>query len=90
MGMIFWRRKNNSKEQDQDARDERLLHREKDPDIEPSTDYESDLSEDQKHDLKETEEDIIEELDTAPVPSHTILDDVKELEELSDHTEEGG
>ncbi len=90
MNMIFWRRKTNSKEQDQDARDERLLHREKDPDIEPSTDYESDLSEDQKHDLKETEEDIIEELDTAPVPSHTILDDVKELEELSDHTEEGG
>lgn len=88
--MVFWRKKKNVKEQEQDEKDDRLLHHKNDPEIEPSTDYDSDLSDDQKQSLRQTEEDVIEELEQSPVPKHNIVDDVKEAEELSDHTDEGG
>lgn len=90
ISMIFWRKKNNSKEQEQKERDDKLLHHTNEPELEPSTDYDSDLSEDQKRSLNETEEDIIEEIESTPVPSHNILDDAKEAEDLSDHSDEGG
>jgi len=88
--MLFWRKKKNQKSQEQDEKDEKLLHPDNEPALEPSTDYESDMDADDKQSLKQTEEDVIEELDETPVPAHTPSDDVKEAEELSDHTEEGG
>lgn len=88
--MIFWRKNKNQKEQDQEKADDKLLHRDNDPDLEPETGYDSDVSEDQKHALKKTEDDIIDEMDETPVPLHTLNDDVREAEDLSDHTNEGG
>jgi fused signal recognition particle receptor len=88
--MVFWRRKKNQKEQEAEVQDDKLLHPDNAPAIEPSTDYNSEISDDQKQSLKQTVEDVIEELDTAPTPVHTPMDDVKEAEDLSDHTNEGG
>jgi fused signal recognition particle receptor len=88
--MVFWRKKKNIKEQEQQERDDRLMHRDNEPDIEPPTEYDPEIDETTKHALEETEDDILEELDEAPVPEHTPNGDAKEAEELSDHTEEGG
>lgn len=88
--MIFWRKKKNSGEQEQQDKENKILHHENDPELEPSTDYESDLSADQKQFLKQTEEDVIEELDDTPVPQHNAIDDAHEADELADHSNEGG
>lgn len=88
--MIFWRKKNNAAEQEAEEKDEKLLHRNNDFAIEPETEYDSDISEDQKQSLEQTEDDIIEEMEASPVPRHDPVSDVKEWQELSDHSEEGG
>lgn len=88
--MIFWRKKKNISEQERQEKEDRIIHHRDDADIEPSTDYEADLSEDQKHELNRPESQLLEELDQAPVPDHTPVDDARESAELSDHTEEGG
>lgn len=89
--MIFWRKKKNQKAQDEEAKDDKLLHPDNAPDIEPSIDAEdSDLSEDDKHELQKTEHEILEEADEQPTPKHTPTEDVKEAEDLSDHSNEGG
>jgi len=88
--MMFWRKKKNASEQEAQDKEDKLLHRKNDPDLEPSTDYDSDLSADQKQSLEQSEEDIIEGLETTPVPTHTVISDVKEADELADHTDEGG
>ncbi len=87
---MFWRKKKNTTEQEKQEAEDKLLHSDSDPAIEPSTDYDADMSADQKQDLNKTENNIVEELEDTPVPSHTITEDAKEEEELSDHTEEGG
>ncbi len=89
--MIFWRKSKNQKEQEREAEEQRLLHRSSDPEIEPSTDaQDSDLDEDTRHNLEPSDQDIIEEADVTPTPRHVPSDDMKEVEDLSDHTEEGG
>lgn len=88
--MIFWRKKKNASEQEAQDKENKLLYHKNDPGIEPATEYDSDLSDDQKQSLKQTEEDIIEELDVVPVPTHDPVSDNKESSELSDHSEEGG
>lgn len=88
--MVFWRKKKNIKEQEQEERDERLLHRDNEPELEPPTEHEVEIDEDTKNELQETENDIIEDLEPQPVPEHTPLDDAQEAEELSDDTQEGG
>jgi fused signal recognition particle receptor len=84
--MVFWRKKSNQGDQERDERDDKLLHPPKAPAIEPSTDY--DPAPGNSH--IETEAEIIDELEDAPVPDHILAEDEKEAEELSDHTEEGG
>lgn len=88
--MAFWRKKKNSAEQEREERDEKLLHRKGDPAIEPSTDYEAEMSEELRHELNETEIEVIDELEACPVPKHMAGDDRKEKEELADHSNEGG
>lgn len=88
--MVFWRKKKNISEQEQQEKEDRIIHHKNDAEIEPSTDYDSDLSEDQKQSLNQHETDIIEELDQSPVPNHTPVDDAKESNDLADHTKEGG
>jgi fused signal recognition particle receptor len=88
--MVFWRRKKNQKLAEQEARDEKLLHPEGAPAIEPSTDYEPEIDEELKHDLEETEIEILEDLEEVPQYHHTPKTAAQEAEDLSDHTEEGG
>jgi fused signal recognition particle receptor len=88
--MVFWRKKKNEGTQEQDDRDDRLLHHKNDPKLEPATEYDAVMSEATKAELNKSTEDIIEEWDMAPVPEHTPAADYRETEELSDHSSEGG
>ncbi|MBK6895160.1 MAG: signal recognition particle-docking protein FtsY [Alphaproteobacteria bacterium] len=88
--MIFWRKKNNISDQEKEEQDDKLLHPDKEPALEPSTDYEAALDADMLAELVDTEADILDELEEVPVPEHRLFDDRKEAEDLSDHTEEGG
>lgn len=89
--MVFWRKKKNGAEQEREAQAERYLHRKNDPAIEPPTEYDAAIDPDMKHELEETEAELLDELDEVPAPQHTAIEDIKEAEELEDdHTEEGG
>lgn len=88
--MVFWRKKKNEGTQEREAQDDELLHHKTDPNLEPATEYDADIDEGTKARLNKSEEDIIEELETTPVPEHTSEQDSVEEEELSDHSNEGG
>ena len=88
--MVFWRTKKNEGTQEQDDRDDQLLHHKNDPKLEPATEYDAVMDEATKAELNKSTEDIIDEWDMAPVPEHTPTADDKEAEELSDHSSEGG
>lgn len=88
--MLFWRKKKNQAEQEQEQRDEKLLHPPQEPDLELPTEHESKLDESSARTLKESEDNICGSLSEEPVQTHTPVDDAKEAAELSDHTEEGG
>lgn len=88
--MVFWRKKKNASEQEAQEQEDKIIRNGSEPDIAPETGYDSDLSDDQKQSFNKNEHDIIEELETTPVPTHNPLDDNKEVEDLSDHSEEGG
>jgi len=88
--MIFWRKKKNSVEQEQEERDEKLLHPENEPELEPSTDEDKERSSEDIVAFQKPDEHPVEDLEAEPVPDHTPVDDQREAEDLSDHTEEGG
>lgn len=89
--MVFWRKKKNIAQQEQEERDEKLIHPDGEPAIEPSTDYEPEMDTDTKHDLNETEDEILDDLEACPVPKHTKAEDEIEAKELDeDHDNEGG
>lgn len=86
--MIFWRKKKNGSEQEQESRDDALLHPKGEPQIEPSTESFESLA---APEHEETDAEIIEELDEIPVPAHSVVDDARENEDLDvDHSDEGG
>ena len=64
--MVFWRKKKNQTEQEQQEREDKIIHPPNEPKIEPSTDYEPKMDEDLKHELNETEEEILDELEEIP------------------------
>lgn len=88
--MVFWRKNKNQAEQEREHHEDRLLHHKNDPDLEPPTEYDSEMDEQTKARLNKSEEDIIEEWDITPTPKHNAKDDSAEEEELSDHSDEGG
>ncbi len=89
--MVFWRKKNKSKQAEQEARDDALLHPKGEPGLELPTEHEAEIGPDLRHELDETTAEIIADIDEAPVPDHTPNGDAKEAEELdADHSEEGG
>ncbi len=88
--MVFWRKKNNVAVQEQDERDDRMLHHPDDPALEPSTESDADIPANVEQAFEETENSILEDLDETPTPEHTFSEDAREAEELSDHTREGG
>ena len=88
--MIFWRKKKNAAEQEQAEAEDKVLHPPKEPAIEPSTDYEPEIDPDTKHELTETENEIIEDLHMTPTPDPVVAEIEEEKEELADHSDEGG
>lgn len=87
--MVFWRKKNNSGDQEKQERDERFIHRPSDLPLEPPTEYDPEIGESLRHDIKDPVAGI-DELEETPVPDHTPLEDSMESEDLSDHAQEGG
>ncbi len=79
--MVFWRKKKNLKEQEEYEREQRLMHRAKDPAIPPPIEYEAQMDEDLKHELVETEVDVLDDLSMTPVPEHSVFDDAVSSEE---------
>lgn len=68
--MFFWRKKNNQAQQDQEAKEDKIIHHPNDPALEPATEYEAVIDpEFNKHELNETEEEIVSELEITPIPS---------------------
>lgn len=88
--MVFWRKKKNAGTQEREHHDDRLLHHKNDPDLAPSTEYDAEMDEVTQKELNKSVTDMIDETETSPVPVHTLSDDMKEAEELSDHSQEGG
>ncbi|MBI4031389.1 MAG: hypothetical protein HY370_06895 [Proteobacteria bacterium] len=65
--MVFWRNKKNQGKNDEERKDQRVLRHSRDADIEPPTEYDSDLSPDQKHKIfEETEMEILEDMEDFP------------------------
>lgn len=90
--MVFWRKKKNIVEQEQEERDHELLHPKDEPEIEPSTDYEPDLQHDPvQEELQETDNDVIDDLEITPTPDTLPETDRLNVEEPDeDHVDEGG
>ena len=91
--MVFWRRKKNIEQHDQEEKEQELLHPKGEPELEPSTDYEPDLeSDDIQDELRETENDVIDDLDIVPTPEPEIIkaEEPTEDDPDVDHSEEGG
>ena len=67
--MVFWRNKKNQGKNDEERKDQRILHHSRDAEIEPPTEYDSDLTADQKHQFfEESEMEVLEDLDETPMP----------------------
>ena len=88
--MVFWRKNKNQKEQEREERDDRLMHRADDAALEPPVEYDAEMDPDFKHELEQSEREVLEDMEITPVPAHTLADDLHEAEDLSDHTNEGG
>ena len=88
--MVFWRKKKNQAEQEQEALREELLHSPKEPEIEPSDDSANDIDSEALHDFEELQDKPLDEMDVIPEPDHTPLQDLQEEETFRDHSEEGG
>ena len=89
--MMFWRKKKNEGAQEQEAKQDKIVHPDGEPAIEPPTESEPQMSQDfVDHELEETSSEIIEELRATPVPAHRPIADAQEAEDLRDHSEEGG
>ncbi len=85
--MILWRKKKNIAEQEQEERDDRFLHRQNEPEIEPSID---EPEPEHEHEIEDQSEGVhhVDELDLTPVPAHTPLSDAMEHEEEKERDEE--
>jgi fused signal recognition particle receptor len=69
--MVFWRRKNNSAQQDQDDRDNKLLHPASAPALESEASDEPVIDPHLKSgEVAEHESDVLDQIDEIPYPSH--------------------
>lgn len=68
--MFFWRKKNNQAQQEQEAQEDKIIHHPSDPALEPSTESDDPSIDPEfdKHELNETEDEIVSELEITPVP----------------------
>lgn len=68
--MFFWRKKNNPAQQEREALEDKIVHHPNEPELEPSTEYDPVIDpEFKKHELNETEEEVLSELEITPIPS---------------------
>jgi len=88
--MVFWRKNKDKKDHRDEDRADRIFHRDDDAALEPPVEYDADIDPDLKHELEQSDREVLEDLDIMPVPEHTPTDDLHEREDLSDHTNEGG
>lgn len=88
--MVFWRNKKNQATQEREHHEDRVIHHKDDPDLEPATEYDSEIDADTKAKLSQSETKILKDMEETPVPKHTAEEDIIEKEELSDHSNEGG
>ena len=73
--MVFWRKKKNATEQEVQDAEDKILHPDGEPEIEPPVEYDADISEDLKHEIEPTENEIIDDLgDGIPVPDKRTAD----------------
>ncbi len=85
--MVFWRKKKNTLEQEQEDLDQELLHPKGEPALELSTDYVAELKGSAAQDeIQETDNDVIDTLDIVPVPEKSTADADIDV----DHSDEGG
>jgi fused signal recognition particle receptor len=81
--MIFWRKKTNQGQQEKEIQEDKLVHHPSDPDLEPSVEYDTEIDpEFVKHELNETEAEVIDEMEEIP---HATSPDLSE-----DHHTSGG
>lgn len=73
--MFFWRKKNNQEQQDREAVEDKIVHHPSEPDLEPSGEADPQINlEFTKHELNETETEVIEELEEIPAPTSRLID----------------
>lgn len=71
--MFFWRKKTNQAQQEREAAEDRIVHHPAEPDMEPSPDVDVQIDpEFVKHELNETETELIENLEIIPVSGDSI------------------
>ncbi len=89
--MVFWRKKKNIAAQEQEERDDKLIHPHNEPEIEPEEDSANGIdTEETLHELEEEAEPHITDIQLSPEPDHSEIDDLKEEEEFEDDSDEGG
>lgn len=87
---MFWRKNKNVAAQEQDEQDDKLLHPEGEPALEPSTDYDPEMDEETREELEGAHDAALDDVTTAPAPAHNEIDDARESEEFKDDSNEGG
>ena len=88
--MVFWRKKKNEGTQGREEQEDKLLHPDGEPALEPLEDTAALTPDFVAHELAETEAQIIDEIGLTPTPEHTLTEDAREKDDLSDHSAEGG
>lgn len=85
--MVFWRKKNNPAAQEQEERDDKILHHPNEPELEPSSDIESEIGADlRRNELEETENQILDETSVTPIPDLISIP----KNDAADRDEDGG
>ncbi len=65
--MFFWRKNKNSSQQEREEAEDRIVHDPKEPALEPPLEYDAQIDpEFEKHELNETENEVIDELEEIP------------------------
>lgn len=83
--MFFWRKKNNQAAQEQEAKEDKIIHHPHEPDLEPSPENDAQMDpEFIHHELNETEEEIVSELEITPIPN------APDMKEKSPENDGGG
>lgn len=79
--MLFWRKKNTNARQEREEAEDKVVHHPEEPAIEPPVEYDAAIDpEFEKHELNETENEVIDELEEIPyaktAPSQKSTEDM--------------